>query len=44
MKILGIDSSGTVASVALVDDDITIAEYTVNFKKPHSETLLPMID
>ena len=44
MKILGIDSSGTVASVALVDDDITIAEYTVNFKKTHSETLLPMID
>lgn len=44
MKILGIDSSGTVASVALVDGDITIAEYTVNFKKTHSETLLPMID
>lgn len=44
MRILGIDSSGTVASVALLDGDITIAEYTVNFKKTHSETLLPMID
>lgn len=44
MKILGIDSSGTVASVAIVDGDITVAEYTVNFKKTHSETLLPMID
>lgn len=44
MKILGIDSSGTVASVALVDGEITIAEYTVNYKKTHSETLLPMID
>ncbi len=44
MKILGIDSSGMVASVALVEDDVVIAEYTMNHKKTHSETLLPMID
>ena len=44
MKILGIESSSMVASVALVTDDITMAEYTVNFKKTHSQTLLPMID
>lgn len=44
MKILGIDSSGMVAGAAIVDDEITIAEYTVNYKKTHSETLLPMID
>lgn len=44
MKILGIDSSGMVASVAIVQDDITIAEYTINYKKTHSETLLPMLD
>ncbi|MCM1273454.1 MAG: tRNA (adenosine(37)-N6)-threonylcarbamoyltransferase complex dimerization subunit type 1 TsaB [Clostridium sp.] len=44
MKILGIDSSGMVAGVAVVDDDILLAEYTVNYKKTHSETLLPMID
>lgn len=44
MKILGIESSSMVASVALVSDDITMAEYTVNFKKTHSQTLLPMID
>lgn len=44
MKILGIDSSGMVASVAIVDGDILIAEYTMNHKKTHSETLLPMID
>ena len=44
MKILGIDSSSLVAGVALVEDDILIAEYTTNFKKTHSQTLLPMID
>lgn len=44
MKILGIDSSGMVAGVAIVQDDITVAEYTVNYKKTHSETLLPMLD
>lgn len=44
MKILGIESSSLVASVAIVEDDILMAEYTVNFKKTHSQTLLPMID
>lgn len=44
MKILGIDSSSLVASVAVVTDDVLTAEYTVNFKKTHSQTLLPMID
>ena len=43
MKILGLDSSGIVASVAIVEDDSLIAEYTVNYKKTHSQTLLPMI-
>ena len=32
------------ASVAIVTDDILTAEYTVNLKKTHSQTLLPMID
>lgn len=44
MKILGIDSSGLVASVAVVEDDNLLAEYTVNYKKTHSQTLLPMLD
>ena len=44
MKILGIESSSMAASAAVVADDITSAEYTVNFKKTHSQTLLPMID
>lgn len=42
--ILAIDSSSLVASVALADEDTTIAEYTTNLKKTHSQTLLPMID
>ena len=44
MKILGLDSSGLVASVAVVEDDNLLAEYTVNYKKTHSQTLLPMLD
>lgn len=44
MRILGIESSSLVASVAIVDDGVTMAEYTANFKKTHSQTLLPMID
>lgn len=44
MKVLAIDSSGLTATVAIVEDEQTIAEYTVNYKKTHSQTLLPMID
>ena len=43
MKILALDSSGLVASVAIVEDDVLLAEYTVNYKKTHSQTLLPML-
>lgn len=44
MRVLAIDSSGLTATVAIVEDEQTIAEYTVNYKKTHSQTLLPMID
>ena len=44
MKVLAIDSSGLTATVAVVEDEQTTAEYTVNYKKTHSQTLLPMID
>ena len=44
MKVLAIDSSGLTATVALVDENVTIASYTMNHKKTHSVTLLPMID
>lgn len=43
-KILAIDSSGLVASAAVIYGDELIAEYTVNYKKTHSQTLLPMLD
>lgn len=43
MKLLAIDSSGLVASVAIVTEDAMLAEYTVNYKKTHSQTLLPML-
>lgn len=44
MKILALDSSGLVASAAVTEDDILLAEYTICYKKTHSQTLLPMLD
>ncbi len=44
MKIIGIDSSGLVAGVAVYSDGIITAEYTTNYKKTHSQTLLPMLE
>lgn len=48
MRILAIDSSGLVATVAVVEQEDgmsrTVAEYTINYKKTHSQTLLPMLD
>ena len=44
MKLLAIDSSGMVASVAVLTEEKLIGEYTINNKKTHSQTLLPMID
>lgn len=42
--ILALDSSGLVASVAVATEDSLLAEYTINYKKTHSQTLLPMLD
>lgn len=44
MKILAIDSSGLVASTAVVSGEDLLGEFTVNYKKTHSQTLLPMMD
>ncbi|MFI3208547.1 MAG: tRNA (adenosine(37)-N6)-threonylcarbamoyltransferase complex dimerization subunit type 1 TsaB [Eubacteriales bacterium] len=44
MKILALDSSGLVASVALMSEEQLIGAYTINYKKTHSQTLLPMLD
>lgn len=43
MTILALDSSGLVASAAILTDFQLRAEYSVNYKKTHSQTLLPMI-
>ncbi|MBH1942422.1 tRNA (adenosine(37)-N6)-threonylcarbamoyltransferase complex dimerization subunit type 1 TsaB [Mobilitalea sibirica] len=44
MKLLAVDSSGLVASVAVITEEALLAEYTVNYKKTHSQTLLPMLN
>ncbi len=43
MLILGIDSSGHTASVALYADGVVLSEYTCNIGLTHSQTLLPMV-
>lgn len=47
MRVLALDSSGLVATVAVVEkkdgQTLTLAEFTIHYKKTHSETLLPMI-
>ncbi len=44
MKIIALDSSGLVASAAILHDDELVGEYTINHKKTHSQTLLPMLE
>ncbi|MBS4960395.1 MAG: tRNA (adenosine(37)-N6)-threonylcarbamoyltransferase complex dimerization subunit type 1 TsaB [Clostridiales bacterium] len=44
MKILAIEASGLVASVALIENDKLVAEYTINNKLTHSQTIMPMIE
>lgn len=43
MKVLALDTSGLVASVALADETGILCEYTTNYKKTHSVTVMPMI-
>lgn len=44
MKVLAIESSAITASVAIAEEDRLICEYTSNYKKTHSQTLMPMIE
>lgn len=44
MLILAIDSATPVAGVALLNEQGIIREEFVNYKKTHSETLMPMVD
>ena len=43
MKILAIEASGPVAGCALYEDGILTAEYSVQYKKKHSQSLVPML-
>ena len=44
MKIIALDSSGLVASVAYLEDGKIKGSININYQKTHSQTLLPMLD
>ncbi len=44
MKILGIDTSTPIGSVALIDDENIVAEHTLNIVQAHSSRLMTAID
>lgn len=43
MRILALDTSTNVATVAILEDDVIIGEYSCNKGKTHSQRLMPMI-
>ena len=43
MKILALDTSTNMASIAVMDDNMVLGEYSLNQDLSHSENLLPMI-
>ena len=44
LKILAVEASGPVAGCALFADGCLTAEYSVQYKKKHSQSLVPMLD
>ena len=44
MKILGVDTSSSSLSVAVMDDDLLKGEFTLNHKLTHSEQMMPLLD
>ena len=44
MKILSIDSCTNVATAAILDDEVLVAEFVLNNKITHSTKLLPQIE
>ena len=44
MKILGIDTSGLVGTVAISDGDMLTAQFSIQYKTTHSEILMPMLE
>ena len=43
MKVLAVDTSASVAAVAVMEDYRLLGEYIINHKKTHSQKLMPMI-
>lgn len=43
MKILAVDTSSNVATVAICEDERLLGEYTIHHQKTHSQKLVPMI-
>jgi len=44
VKILAIDTSGLVATVAVADGDVLVSQFSIQFKTTHSQILVPMLD
>ena len=44
MKILALDSTAIVSTVAITENEKLLAEFSINNGNTHSETLLPMIE
>ena len=44
MNILAIESSGLTAGIAVFKDETMVADVNVNYKKTHSQTLVPIMD
>lgn len=44
MKVLAIETSGLVSSVAIAENNQILCEYATHYKKTHSVTLMPMIE
>ncbi|MBQ3471353.1 MAG: tRNA (adenosine(37)-N6)-threonylcarbamoyltransferase complex dimerization subunit type 1 TsaB [Clostridia bacterium] len=44
MKVLAVDTSSNVATVAVMEDDLLVGEYILNHKKTHSQKIMPMIE
>ena len=44
MKILALEASGQTAGCALICDGVLLGEYNIQYKKTHSQTLVPMME
>ena len=44
MIILALETSALVASVAVIEDNKLLGEFSINNKLTHSQTIMPMVD